>query len=190
MKADYIWREEFEHALALLMPENRLALEVSLATGLRISDVLALRRDQLKQRMTVTEAKTGKRRSVRLPKELLSRLEVCSVGEWVFPHRTDPRKHRTRQAVYADLQRAAKALRMPKQLRCTPHSARKIAAVELYHKTGDLAKVKRLLNHSSEGVTMLYAMADVMTQRRLGQRGGRYAERRETATTPRANERA
>jgi integrase len=175
MKADYIWREEFEHALALLMPENRLALEISLATGLRIGDVLALRADQIKERATVREAKTGKSRRIRLPRELRERMAACSGGGWVFPHRLDPARHRTRQAVYADLQRAAKALRMPKALRCTPHSARKIAAVELYHKTGDLSKVRALLNHSGEAVTMIYAMADLMTQRRLGRVGGRYA---------------
>lgn len=177
IKADYIWKEEFEHALALLMPENRLALEVSLATGLRIGDVLGLRTAQLRERFTVVEQKTKKRRRVRLPAELLRRLRQQAGAEWVFPHRTDPARHRTRQAVYADLRRAARALRMPQQLRCTPHSARKIAAVELYRKTGDLARVQRLLNHSSEAVTQLYALADLMTQRRLGQIGGRYAHR-------------
>ena len=159
------------------MPENRLALETSLATGLRIGDVLALRVDQLQRSCTVIEAKTQKRRTVRLPPELLRRLQRQAGGRatgYVFPHRTDASRHRTRQAVYGDLQRAAKALRMPAALHCTPHSARKIAAVELYHRTGDLQRVQRLLNHSGEAVTMLYAMADVMTQRRLGQRGGRY----------------
>jgi integrase len=174
IKSDYIWKEEFQHALALLMPENRLALEISLATGLRIGDVLALRRSQIAASVTVTEQKTGKRRRIRLSAELRRRMELQAVGDWVFPHRTNPDKHRTRQAVYQDLQRAAAALRMPKSLRCTPHSARKIAAVELYRKTGDTEKVRRLLNHSGEAVTMLYAMADTLTQRRLGQVGGRY----------------
>ena len=174
MKADYIWKEEFEHILAFLMPENRLALEISLATGLRIGDVLALRKEQIRERVTITEAKTGKKRRIRLSAELRRRLEAQAVGEWAFPHRTDASKHRTRQAVYADLRRAAKAMRLPKALHCTPHSARKIAAVELYRKSGDLGKVKRLLNHSGEAVTMVYAMADTLTQRRLGQVGGRY----------------
>lgn len=59
-RADYIAKQEFKHLLAALMPPNRLALEVSLATGLRISDVLNLRTERLEERMTIRELKTGK----------------------------------------------------------------------------------------------------------------------------------
>ena len=41
MRADHVPRDELAHILAALTPPNRLALEVSLATGLRIGDVLA-----------------------------------------------------------------------------------------------------------------------------------------------------
>ena len=47
MRSDYIRREEFEHILAALTPPNRLAMRVSLATGLRIGDVLNLRTEQI-----------------------------------------------------------------------------------------------------------------------------------------------
>lgn len=159
------------------MPENRLALEVSLETGLRIGDVLALRIEDLAPRFTITEAKTRKRRTVKLKADTLRRLRSLAGGRpkgFVFVHRKDPERHRTRQAVYSDLKRAAKAFRIPTAVHCTPHTARKIAAVDLYHRTGDLKRVQQLLNHSGEGVTLLYALADVQTQRRLGQRGGRY----------------
>lgn len=48
-----------------------------------------------------------------------------------------------------------------------PHSARKIFAVNLYHRTGDLEAVRKALNHSDQAVTMLYAMADELTTRSL-----------------------
>lgn len=48
----------------------------------------------------------------------------------------------------------------------SPHSARKIYAVTEYRRTGSLQRVKELLNHSDEAVTMLYAMADELTERR------------------------
>ena len=88
-------------------------------------------------------------------------------ARWVFPGR-DPRKHRTRQAVYKDIRRAAEAFRVREHV--SPHSARKIYAVEQLHKSGDLHKVQRLLQHDDAAVTAIYAMADVLTQRKLSRR--------------------
>lgn len=48
-----------------------------------------------------------------------------------------------------------------------PHSARKIYAVDLYHRTGDLEAVRKALNHTDQAVTMLYAFADELTHREL-----------------------
>ena len=72
-RADHIPRDELAHILAALTPANRLALEVSLATGLRIGDVLALKTAKLAQRVTVREQKTGKSRRVYFPGDLLPR---------------------------------------------------------------------------------------------------------------------
>ena len=170
MRSQWVESEVFGHLLAALMPQNRLALEVSLLTGLRIGDVLRLRTESLRQRMGVREEKTGKYRTVYFPTKLFDRL-VANAGKiWVFEGRLDYRRHRTRSAVYNDLVRAAKLFRIDgKKLRAhvTPHSARKLYAVSDYRRHGDVARVKRLLNHSDESVTMLYAMADILTERSL-----------------------
>lgn len=172
MKADYIAREEFSHVLAALTPQNRLVMEVSLATGLRISDVLNLRTEKLKQRFTVRELKTGKSKRIRLPAELFDRL-VGSAGKvWIFEGRSDYRKHRTRFAVYKDIKRACTAFRIPQTLQISPHTARKVYAVTAYQDGYSLRHVQELLNHADEAVTMLYAMADVLTTRRR-QKGGK-----------------
>lgn len=168
MRADYIHAEELEHILAALMPQNRLALRVSLTTGLRIGDVLSMQTIRLAPRMTVHEEKTGKSRRVYIPAALLDEMRAQAGRYWVFEGRCDPRKHRTRQAVYKDLTRAASLFRLPTKLHISPHSARKAYAVAEFHKDGDLQRVQRLLNHSSEAVTVLYAMADQLTARRLG----------------------
>lgn len=170
MRADYVDRVEFGHLLAALMPPNRLALEVSLTTGLRISDVLNMRTDQLKERMTVRELKTGKTRRVRLPAELYVRCLAQAGKVWVWEGRQDWRKHRTRQAVYKDLKRAAALFRLPRGLQVSPHTARKVYAVTQYQTGHSLRRVQQLLQHSSEAVTMLYAMADELTARKLGKR--------------------
>lgn len=165
LRSDYVFREEFQHLLAALTPENRLALEVSLCSGLRISDVLNLRSCKLAPRMTVRELKTGKSRRVYLPVELLDRLRGVAGKVFVFENRRDYSRPRTRQAVYKDLKRAAKLFRMPADLQLSPHSARKIFAVTEFQRGRDLHRVKELLNHSSEAVTLLYAMADQLTLR-------------------------
>lgn len=168
MRSDYLLRGELVHVLAALMPENRLACEISLATGLRISDVLNIRSEQLSERFSVRELKTGKRRHVRLPSELLDRAHAIKGKIYVFEGRMNYRKPRSRQAVYKDLKRAAALFRIDKKLQISPHSMRKVWSVEqLKRYGGNVAKVQQLLNHNDEAVTMLYVMSDVLTERKL-----------------------
>lgn len=157
-KTEYLLQREVDMILAALTPENRLVMRTALATGLRVGDVLALKPERLKPHFWVTEQKTGKKRQVGLPEPLLSDLKKNAGKYWVFPGR-DPRKHRTRQAVWKDVKRAAKAFRLPQNV--GPHSARKVFAVELMRKYGDIDRVRRVLNHNSETVTMIYALADL-----------------------------
>lgn len=161
MRSEWAPKGEIVHVLAALKPENRLACEISLFTGLRIGDVLSLKTEKVrKQRFTIHEEKTGKTRNIRLPQELFERAMSCAGEFYVFEHRLNGRKHRTRQAVYKDLRRVASVFGIKQHL--SPHSLRKIWAVEEYAKCGDLARVKKMLNHSSEAVTMLYAMAHIV----------------------------
>ena len=173
MKTEYLLEKEVERVLDLLTFENRLVLRVLLHTGLRISDALQLKPEQLKPNFWVTEQKTGKRRQVGLPGPLLEDLRAASGEHWVFPG-SNPRNHRTRQAVWKDIKRAAAALRLTAN--AAPHSARKVYAVDLLRKYGDIDRVRRALNHGGYAVTMIYAMADKQLQqpgRRRRARPGR-----------------
>lgn len=157
MRTEYLLEREVELVLGLLTYENRLVLRVLLHTGLRIGDALQLKPEQLKANFWITEQKTGKRRQVGLPEPLLTDLRNCADGEWVFPG-SKPGKHRTRQAVWKDVKRAAAAARLTANV--APHSARKVYAVELLRKYGDIERVRRALNHGGIEVTMIYALAD------------------------------
>lgn len=174
MRSDWVNDDIMSHILSALMFENRLAILVSLSTGLRIDDVLSLKSAQLSERMTITESKTKKRRTIRLSSRLLDELLSISGKIWVFEGRCDARKHRTRQAVYKDIKRACKAFRVPATLKVSPHSARKIYAVKQYKRTCSIDKVQSLLNHSSEAVTMIYALADELTRRNSTARENEY----------------
>lgn len=154
-----IGTDAMECVLALLTPENALACRVSLASGLRIGDVLDIRTEQLRQdSFTIREQKTGKKRRVILPEALRVACLSFAGRVYAFPHRLNDMKHRTRQAVWKDLHRASRALRAGEGL--SPHSLRKSFAVRKYSACGDMRKVKELLNHSDEAVTCLYALAE------------------------------
>lgn len=157
MKTEYLLNREIDNILSVLTPANALVMRVALHTGLRVGDCLSLKTAQLASRFWVTEAKTGKRRQIGLPEPLLSDLKNQAGAIWVFQG-INPKKHRTRQAVWKDVKRAALAFRLPQNI--GPHSARKVFAVELLRKYGDIEKVRRCLNHGSIAVTLIYAMAD------------------------------
>lgn len=167
--------------LAALMPANRLVMEVMIQTGLRVSDVLRLTRKQVERgRFTVRELKTGKTRRIYLPRALQLRLLQQAGRLWCFEGRTDWHKPRSRQAVYKDVKRAAgmfaRTGKLERDRQVSPHSARKVYAVEKYRETGSLEKVGQALNHDPGhiAVTMLYALSDKVSAKELA----KLAERR------------
>lgn len=158
-----------EHVLAALTPANRLVCRVCVSTGLRVGDVVALKSSQLAPQFWITEQKTGKRRRVNLSSALLRQLRQQAGPEWVFSGATSPHKHRTRQAVWKDVKRAAKAFRLPQNVGV--HSFRKVYAVDQLKKgKGNLGKVQRALNHADVSTTMIYAMSYQLYLDKYGQR--------------------
>ena len=161
MRSDFVDSDVIGHILYALTPENKLVCKVALETGLRVGDILELKTaDLYKQSFTITEQKTGKKKRVRLRKALIAELLKIAGDKFVFEHRINPDKHRTRQAVFADIKRSAKLFRVKENI--SPHSLRKIYAVDLYKKTNDLKKVCEALSHDNELTTMIYALADII----------------------------
>lgn len=159
MRSIYIDDERLRLILELLTYENYLVCCVALQSGLRISDCLAITRKQVFQKsFTIVEQKTGKKRRVRLSVELLAALRSICGDVYVFEHRTDKGRHRTRQAVYNDIRRACKALRIKGVV--SPHSLRKHYAVELMRNGVSISDIQKSLNHSNDLVTLLYCLAD------------------------------
>lgn len=167
MTAEYLLFEQMEHVFAALTPANRLVCRVCVATGLRVGDVVQLRTADLKPQFWITEQKTGKRRRVNLTAVLLAELKAQAGKVWVFEGSKGPDHHRTRQAVWRDVKRAAKAFRLPQNV--SVHSLRKVWAVDKLEKArGNLAVVQRGLNHSDQATTMIYAMAYQLYQAKYG----------------------
>ena len=74
-----------------------------------------------------------------------------------------------------DVKRAGAAFRLPQNI--APHSFRKVYAVDLMRKYGDIERVKRALNHGSQTTTMIYAMADGLLTAKQLSRAARYGVR-------------
>lgn len=180
MTTEYLLEREVDYVLAALTPVNRIVCQTLLHTGLRLSDVLNLKTEQLKPRFWITEQKTGKRRMVGLPAPLLRAIKDGAGEVWAFPG-CRGNNHRTRQAVWKDVKRAARAFRIPQNV--APHSFRKVYAVDVLRQYGDIEKVRRVLNHGSVTTTMIYAMAAQNLEAKELAHAMRYARRVGATTT-------
>lgn len=174
MTTEYLYQQEVDRVLSALMPQNQLIVKVMLQTGMRLSDALQMPIEGLSTSGWYVEGKTGKKRRYGLPRSLLEAIKEQAGPEWAFPGRK-PGTHKTRQAVWRDIKRAAVAFRLPQNVGA--HSMRKVYAVRLMQKYGKLEKVQRNLNHASGSVTAIYAMADILLDRKLQDRERRRRSR-------------
>ena len=171
VRTDYIDRKTARAVFRSMQPANRLICEVCCNTGLRIDDVCALKTRDLKMAkkksnwLVVIEQKTGKRKVLRLRNTDIDRMLWQAGDVYVFQHRTDSAKHSARQTVWRDLARSARPLRRQGVV-VSPHSLRKLYAVEKWDKFHDINKIKRLLNHDNVATTMLYVMSRELTQQK------------------------
>lgn len=149
--------------------EYKIILLISMETGLRISDVLSLTFEQAMGWKPVTERKTGKTVVLCLPPYLKAcikdRMYKAGQGSLKASGLVCPRighdgkeKPIARSTIYRAVRRAFE----DELAHVTPHTARKIFAVELYRKTGDLKAVQEALRHDNPSTTLLYALSDVL----------------------------
>ena len=161
MKSEYIAPEQLDFLLDLMQTPNALAVRVSLETGLRIGDVLALTvrdLDSASGELRTVCAKTGKPFRGEISGALARALMAQAKRGWLFP---SPRTkgHRTRQAVWRDLKQAARKCAV--RANVSPHTARKIFAVEQFRREGlDVARER--LGHDRTETTLLYAFSDIL----------------------------
>lgn len=161
MRTDYLNPQIYNRLYAVMTYDNVLALRISLETGLRIDDVLSIRMEQIKGRTIRGIAeKTGKPYKKAISNDLACRLRSLNRQGYIFPHRTKKNAHRTRQAVWANMKKAADILGV--KLNAAPHSARKTYAVELLNDKG-IDAVQKELQHDRISTTMLYAFSNLLT---------------------------
>lgn len=164
MRSDFVELKTFERIFPYMQAENSLAVSLSLQTGLRIGDVVSLKRSQLNKKTRILQykaQKTGKNGTCELSREMVERLCRNAGKTYIFEGKA-PDKHRTRQAVWADVKKASKRAGIEKNV--TPHSARKNYAVNLLRETESIQKVQEALQHTNVELAEYYAHSDTATR--------------------------
>ena len=157
MKSRYIEKTEISKLRAVTEDEAFLPLWLSLETGLRVGDVVALRVSAVKpDGIHYTAQKTRKRGIAPISAELRKRLK--SRGKWLFPSPYKHGAHITRQAVWYRIKTAGKKAGVDLD-GLSPHTMRKVFAVELYREKGFKA-VQTALQHNNSATTEIYSFAD------------------------------
>ena len=161
MRSKYIDEEEVVSLREALGTEAWLPLWVSLETGLRVGDVVKLRRANLQADGLHYRAEKTRKNGVAKISDRLRRALEGRRGKWLFPSPYKSGQHLTRQAVWSRAKRACKAAGLDPD-GISPHTFRKVFAVELYREKGFRA-VQEALQHANAATTEIYSFADWST---------------------------
>lgn len=157
MKSRFLEQGEIKALREVSREEAFLPLLLSLETGLRIGDIVALKVANVKpDGIHYTAEKTKKSGVAKISATLRKRLNRR--GKWLFPSPYKPDKHITRQAVWARIKTAGKRAGVDLE-GLSPHAMRKVFAVELYRQKGFKA-VQEALQHNYASTTEIYTFSD------------------------------
>lgn len=169
--ADYlVWSDAMNLIRKLVKDGNykiSLLIAIGCFTGLRISDILSLRWKQILNvsEFTITEKKTGKRRTIRLNPELQRHISDCY--EHIQPIGVESPILVSQKGTTFSVQRIniiLKELKRKYRLKINHfscHSLRKTFGRQVYNMNSDnselaLIKLMELFNHSSVSITKRY----------------------------------
>lgn len=139
---------KYEQIRKRLPPRSRIALDIMVETGLRVSDVLMIRSKELRSSMHIKEKKNGYEHDIRLSERTLraarryARRHGC---EYLIPW--------SRTTIWRDIRKACDNAGLP---RVSPHGCRKLYARRLYAQGYGIADVQRIMGHKSPNATMFY----------------------------------
>jgi len=149
------------HRLAQKHPKYAILFAIGHTTGLRISDVLALRANILnKDKIQIKEQKTGKPRQIILTQDVRDLVEkhcrryrLSSRDFLIFSHDYDRKRHLSRVQAYRVMRSVGADMGLD---RIGTHCMRKTYAQSQYKATGDIVATQKELNHKYLTTTILY----------------------------------
>jgi integrase/recombinase XerD len=151
----------------LLAARMACLIELIYASGLRVSEVLSLKKSAAsgKASLIAVSGKGNKERLAPLSRPALAAMKTfralldeaapgAATGPWLFPALSES-GHMTRQAFARDLKRVAAAAGIAPK-RVSPHVLRHAFASHLLHNGADLRVVQDLLGHADISTTQIY----------------------------------
>lgn len=162
----YLTRSEIERVIeevsrnkGILARRNHAIITLMLATGIRESELMNLRKRDLEEdKITVRNGKGGKDRELFIPQVVVDLIATYMAmrddnEEWLFV--TKGRKKLTDKSVDGLVKKYVKLAGIEKNI--TPHKLRHSCATMILEETGDLALTQDILGHSSPNTTRIYA---------------------------------
>ena len=156
--------EKIEAYLEKRNKRNRLIFVFGINTGLRVSDILGLNVEDVKNKsyIEIREKKTGKYKRFPLNsklkaliKDYLKEREILYAIGAETPLFVGKKHHRLhRSQVYRFLNEACEQLGIAVNI--GTHSMRKSFGYHFYKKFNDVALLQKILNHSSPAITLRY----------------------------------
>jgi integrase len=160
---------------------NYTIFQVGKATLLRVSDVLRLKQTDvfddygaIKQHAFIKDKKTGKRNTLYLKpvmmdlvmyQQWLKRNGYEGTTEWLFPSTTRPQKHIGERQFYNVMAKVGDLLDINY---LGTHTMRKTGAYRVYVQSNyNIGLVMKLLNHSSEAMTLAYLGLDQVSREHM-----------------------
>ena len=159
---DPIRNKEYINAVKRVLREsgsrNLLLFLLGINTGLRVSDLLNLKVRDVKDKdsVQIREKKTRKKKKFPIPSEI--RLFICEYVQNKAPSRylfksRKSNKPISRVQAYRIIKDACEVLGI---YHTGTHSLRKTFGYHFYKKTKDIAMLQKILNHSSQDITLRY----------------------------------
>ena len=141
---------------------DKLLVSLLYATGMRVSEIVRLRWQDLDFERNLVHVRQGKGsadRQVSMPRSyrpvLRSLAEHASPGEWVFPGEVESKdRHLSPRTVQRVVTRAARLAGISKKI--TPHVLRHAFATHLFESGTDIRLIQKLLGHVSLDTTCIY----------------------------------
>ena len=149
--------EKIEELKKLLSPRDSFMLSLGINVGVRISDLLLLKVQDVrgKNSVTVTEQKSGKKKTYsigsKLQEEIYNYTEGMDEEAWLFPSRKGD-KPISRVQAHRVLSEAGDRL----GLDLSTHSMRKTFGYHYYKNTGDIKTLQELFSQSAPSTTRKY----------------------------------
>jgi integrase len=137
---------------------NYLLFLMGINTGLRISDILKLKVEDVKgTHIVLREQKTGKQKWIRITPSLKREINKYIAGkddnEYIFKSRQGKNKPIGRSMAYKILRKAANEFKLKD---IGTHTLRKTFGYHFYQQTKDVAMLQEIFNHSSPDITLRY----------------------------------